>query len=274
MPLTPAEATSLNASLAADVAKFTQTAPPAARTLYFGYFGYATPEAAQTGDHCNLVFLPSWGAMPTNWPVIASRAVDWLNEAKAAGIQNAVLTVDYLIFSGATLVPNAAANLTALLTQLQTAGVLQMVKAFYPCDEPDLNGFSDATLVAAVALIKKVAAQFAVLADVQCWVIYGVNGTPGMSAYDAVGRDNYGAGAGALTWYNSVPAGKGLILIPGGAQPWDTDPSAFVAYALTNAATICLLPFLWVDYAGGKGISDNGMAPAYKTAGQRILAQK
>lgn len=275
--LTPTEATAMGADLAAVVTKYTTAAPPApvpVRTLYYGYFGYAAGQAAATADHCNLAFLPSWGATPANWQTIADRAVTWLNEARAAGITSAVLTVDYLIFNEAQLVPNAAANLTALLTQLQTAGVLPLIKAFYPCDEPDLNGFSDATLIAAVALIKEVAAQFQTLGGSQCWVIYGQNSAPGMSAYDAVGRDNYGAGSGAVNWYSSVPAGKGLILIPGGAQPWDTDPGAFVAYALGNPAVVCLLPFLWVDYAGGKGISDNGMAPVYKAAGQRIIAQK
>ena len=173
MPLTPTEATAMTADLTAVVAKYTQTAPPAARTLYFGYFGYATPEAAQTADHCNLVFLPSWGTPPAAASVINARAIDWLNEAKAAGITSAVLTVDYLIFANAQLLPAATANLTAFLTQLQAAGVLPLVKAFYPCDEPDLNGYSDATLIAAVALIKKVAAQFSQLGGAQCWVSMG-----------------------------------------------------------------------------------------------------
>jgi hypothetical protein len=173
------------------------------------------------------------------------------------------------------LLSNAQANLTGLFQQYHAAGVLGLVRAIYPQDEPDLAGFSDATMVATVALIKKVAAGYPELAGLQTWTIYGDTGaTPGMSAIDCVGKDNYGQGSGALGWYGSLPAGKCQILIPGGSDPWKTDPTAFVNYALATPSVICLLPFIWVDWSGGAGINRNSMLSAYRAAGKRILVQK
>lgn len=275
--LTNTEAVAMTAELAAVVTKYTEpvVVPPVPRTLYYGYFGYAAGNAAQQAAHCNLVFLPSWGFDQAGWQVINDRAVDWLNETKTAGIGAAVLTVDYLVFNGATLSPTAALGLRTLFDQLKAANVLSLVKVLYLCDEPDGNGFSDATIAAGKAVCQQVAAGYPELAGVQFWVIYGDTGnTPGMASFDAVGKDDYGKGSGALNWYSGVPAGKGLILVPGGADPWRTDPGAFVAYALTNKATVCVLPFLWVDYGGGRGIGSNVENAAYIAAGKRVLAQK
>lgn len=270
--LTPAEATQLNAALAADVARFTQAAPPPVATKYFTYFGYAAGNAAPQADHCNMVFIPEWGEISSNFDVIMQRNIGFLNEAKAVGINAAVLDVGFQCWSGTNVSPTLAQDVTAVFTALRAGGVLSMVKVLYPIDEPDIKGFSDSTIRQAVNTLRAVASNFSELNGVQFWCIYAQNGTPAMSAFDAVGWDNYGQGAAALNWYTRVPSGQGKIVVPGGANPWQNDPAPFAAYAVANANTH-VVAFLWMDYAGGQGISDNGMLPQYRAAGKKVTGK-
>lgn len=249
---------------------------PSRPKLYFSYFGDAAGNAAAFGDHCNMVFVPEWGEDDTDYQIVMDRNISFMKEAAAAGIQNVVYDVGFQLWGPDTrspLKPTALAELTKVFGDLHTAGVLHMVRALYPIDEPDLAGKSDSDMFNAVGVVRAAAKQFVDLADVQVWCIYGQNGTPGVDAFDAVGWDNYQSGAGALGWYAQLPAGKGKILVPGGAEPWKNDPGPFVQRALSDPTVVAVIAFLWVDYAGGKGINDNGMLAAYRAAGKQIIAQ-
>lgn len=261
-------------SIAADgfTIQCTFAPPPPKASRYFTYFGYAAGEAALQADHANMIFVPEWGEVADNLSVILQRNITFFQEAKAAGIPSVVLDTGYQTWRGTSVNPTLAADLTVVLRAYQTAGVLGMVKAFYVIDEPDIKGFSDATLRSATTQLRQIAAQFPELAGVQLWVIYAQNGAPAMSSFDCVGSDHYGDIARALAWYSQVPAGQCKLLVPGGAQPWKDDPSAFTAYALANPNTN-VVAFLWMDYAGGMGIANDGMLPAYKVSGKAVTGR-
>lgn len=253
---------------------FAPTGPPTppASKRYFTYFGYGAGNAAGQADHVNMIFVPEWGETDANLSVILQRNISFFNEAKAAGIPAVVLDVGFQAWRGTAVNPTLAADLTVVLKAYQTAGVLGMVKAIYPVDEPDIRGFSDASLRQANAIIRQVADGFPELSGVQLWVIYAQDGVPAMSSFDCVGSDHYGDISRALAWYAQVPAAQCRILVPGGAQPWRDDPAPFTAYAMANPNTN-VIAFLWVDYSGGLGISDNGMLPAYRAAGKTVIGK-
>lgn len=250
--------------------------PATGRKLYFGYFGDAAGNAAAWGDHCNIAFVPEWGEAGNNYQVVMDRNISFMKEAAAAGVKSVVYDVGFQLWGPSANNPlktTAPADLAQVFNDLKATGVLGMVKALYPIDEPDLTGKSDAQLVAAVTVLRTAAAAFPELAGVRVWTFYAQNGLPGLSAFDDVGSDHYGDTSRALAWYAQLPPNKGKLLIPGGAQPWRDDPAPFVQYALANPSVTAIIAFLYVDYSAGQGIGSNGMLPAYRTAGKTIIAQ-
>jgi hypothetical protein len=180
--------------------------------------------------------------------------------AKASGIAHTVLAVCWRC---------GADNLRYVFDGMRAAGVLDRVVALYPEDEPDLR-MSEPEVIAMATLVRGVAAEYPELARVQLWVIYANSGhTPGISQFDAVGRDNYGAGPQQLG-----SANQRLILVPGGASPWQESPDAYLS-AANDPRVIAIIPFLWKYPQSGQsqGIRDNGMAPAYRAAGKQATGR-
>ncbi len=66
--------------------------------------------------------------------------------------------------------------------------------------------------------------------------------------------------------------GQKMILVPGGASPWKTDPTAFYNYAQTEPTVIGIIAFSWLDYENkpNVGIRVNGMAKAYCEVAEKI----
>lgn len=220
--------------------------PPIQRTdLLYGYFGDAI--LADTADHTNL-----------QWIMFEADPVAEAMRAKAAGIHNLVLAVCWRCGQD---------NLRFYFDGMRAAGVLHLVIALYPEDEPDLS-MTESEVVDMVRMVRSVAAEYQELAQVQVWAIYGNTGkTPGIAQYDAVGRDNYGAGPQQIGAPN-----QRLLLVPGGASPWRESPDAYLAEANRNPRVIAIIPFLWqYPQAGqGLGISQNGMAPVYRELGLKL----
>jgi len=225
---------------------------PSRAGLYYGYFGSCSTCYAGFKDHVNLLMeVPDWNG-------IASTISD-MSQAKLP-------TILYT--------PQDAPTLTFMLTELRNANVLQYVIAFYPLDEP--NGMTDAAVLAVLAVQRQVASQFVELANVKMAVIYAPGGDlPGMSGYDLVGFDDYDAGTGAVggeldDFERMASSGQRIIVVPGGADPWRTDPNAFYNRAQSDPRVLLIMPFLWADYSGGRGIGSNGEQYIYRPYGLAI----
>lgn len=225
---------------------------PSRPGLFYGYYGSCLGCYAATKDHVNLLMeVPSWTGLASA-----------INDMNLSGLPTILYT------------PTDAPSLTYLLTELRNANVLRYVVALYPLDEP--NGMADADVMSIVATQRAVASQFVELSNVKMAVIYGPGPElPGLSGFDWVGFDDYNAGdgaaAGELTDFEArLLPGQRVILVPGGADPWRTDPAAFYNRAQLDSLVLIIMPFIWQDYTGGKGIADNGEAYVYRPYGLLI----
>jgi len=239
--------------------------PPVARVapLQFGYFGIA--DVATTASSVTFTHAVDWGTWGTDTEAIKARIIAELTACKAAGI-SAIMSTGFLTFSSAYAYLGTA-ELIAFKAQLDALELSHVVIALYPIDEPDVHGISDSLMTKCCAETR------AAWPGPKLAVIYGPNGqTPGISAFDWIGRDDYGAGAGVLNHLPPIRADQQWIIVPGGADPWRQDPAPFVSFADTRNQVAVLMPFLYSDYAGGQGIATNGMLPAYAAAGSIIKA--
>src|SRR4029077_374716 len=155
------------------------------------------------------------------------------------------------------------ADVIAFVDTLKGAGLWHHIVALYPLDEPDVAGVSN-------AIMTQVCTDLRAAFGLPLAVIYGTKGTPGIGAFDWVGKDDYGAGAGVLNEMPPISPAQKWIVVPGGADPWKQDPAAFATFANANLNVVAILPFLWGAYAGGQGIGTNGMAPKYTALGTLI----
>jgi hypothetical protein len=102
----------------ADQSKSPQSPLPSRSDLLFGYFGDACGYESSL-DHINLVWAYGW----------CGDALNTLTTAKNAGVNKAVLGID----------PRAGpAGWKWQFDRLRDAGVLGMIVALYPWDEPDV----------------------------------------------------------------------------------------------------------------------------------------
>lgn len=233
------------------------TPPPIERTLFFGYYGTGVGQVAATFDHVNLCWVGPWGGFDAQ--------VGFLQECASRGLP-AIVDLSYLLFENRIYVGSqqARANLGQYLSKLNELGVLPLLKAIYPIDEPDLNLDTPGDVVKANADIRAVELSFGL--SVPLAVIYGNQGTPGIESFDWVGRD----------WYNHGPQnlpmlpGQKRIIIAGGAEPFRESPSAYEDAARFDPDIVAVIAFVWFDYEGGLGIGHNGMAPDYRAAGCRL----
>jgi hypothetical protein len=226
-------------------------AAPDRKDLLFGYFGDCDTCVAETRGHANIAMVMGWGA-PGAMERHAVEAV--------AAKQQILLAVCWAC---------GAENLRWQFGVLRAAGVLSEVVALYPVDEPDVAGLTAAQVAALCALVRQVAAEYPELAGVALAAIYGSVGTEGIEQFDWIGRDFYGHGA-------IVPIRQPwqrLILVPGGADPWREDPTAFIETANRTPAVVLILPFIWRDPTFGRGIATNGLGQTYCRAGVRVTGR-
>jgi len=232
------------------------TIPPSRPGLFYGYYGSCPTCLAGFQDHVNLLMtFPPWDG--------EQQSIDDMTRAALPTILGT---------------PTDPVALQSLLTDLRNANVLRYVVALYPLDEPNLTGWTNATILPVLAQQRAVAAKFVELANVKLAVIYGPGSTlPGIGpgGYDWVGFDDYNAGDyaadGELDIFESqlLPTQR-VMMVPGGADPWHTDPRPFYIRAQSDPQVLVILPFLWRDYSQGRGIGNNGQAPVYRPYGLAI----
>lgn len=252
----------------ATLAPLPPTSPP--REILYGYYASCDSCNAEMARHVNLIHVPNWSDLNTT--------IRYLSEARTYGVKNILLGVPQLYHA-----PDPEAVLRAFFTTLRGANALTNISALYPQDEPDLKKIPAETVIAKNALLRRVMAEFPELAATRLAVIYtNFRQWPGIESYDWVGFDDYPAGekvfaAGGL--YEALKArlrpDQRILLVPGGADPWQQDPAEFFAKAIEDPQVVAVLPFIWYDFADkdvGKGIRSNGMARVY-CEGARTLTK-
>ena len=122
----------------------------------------------------------------------------------------------------------------------RAAGVLDRVIAA-AWDEPNLHA-TLGDVQRTVAMIRQVAAGYQELAGLKFWAVWADGSTKGMAPYfDALGHDSYGSGVVVV----DLLPGQGLLLFPGGADPWREPPDGFTIYAEEHAEVVAVIPFIW-----------------------------
>lgn len=232
---------------------------------YFGYYcsgcswvGNGNYTAA-TADHSNLI----WIADDPVEDVTARIA-----EGAALGMRS-VVSLSGVFFAGSELAPGYQASWDAYAAAL--GPYVESIAAFYPRDEPDLGGFSDATLAMAIATIK------ATFPTIPVGVIYspltvGGGAHPGIGSYDWVGIDCYSAGGyacGATAYEDAYYELRGLLdksrqrtmLVPQAGLPVGTPDSAadalaleidrYVSLAHRDVSVAAIVPFIYQTFDDG-----------------------
>lgn len=191
------------------------------------------------------------------------RQIQLMQEARSYGTGPVMLSLSFLLFdrSQKNYVWRGTDDLAAYKTELDALDLTRSITALYPVDEPDLHGLTDKAMADDVSAIRAVWKT-----PVHLAVIYSDHGTPGSTAFDWIGTDRYSDGAGVLNELPPLAAGQQWILVPGGADPWRTNPAPFTAFALTHQEVAVIMPFLWQSYPGGAGIQTNGTATEYCVA--------
>lgn len=241
--------------------------------ILYGYYGRDNEQIAPTNGHVNLVFEMRWDSL-----------ADTIARMQEQPLKT-VLSVSPDVWANAQTplpVNQAIANLKNTFDQLRAAGVLDQVIGLYPIDEPDHSNTSDANVTAVNQTIREVAAQYPELKNVVLVTCYANTGRyPGLKSFDWVSVDDYPQGSNALIGpamtglRSQLQPGQRLFLIPGGADPFRNDPTAFIREAQNDPLVVAVVPFLWRDYnENGKnnnGIGSNGLAAEYNAAGDTLL---
>lgn len=236
----------------------------------FGYWDAAPGQAAQTAGQVNFTHVSDDCTCDTPAAVewMEGRQIQLMEQARSAGTGPVMLSLSFLLFNRDS--PHAyqwlgTDGVVQYKQRLAALDLMPMITALYPVDEPDLHGISDKAMAEDVTALRAVWGT-----AVHVAVIYSDHGTPGRSAFDWIGTDRYSEGSGVLGELPPLDQNQQWILVPGGADPWRTDPTAFIAFAESHPQVALVLPFLWQDYSGGRGIVSNGMASAYCIAGSLV----
>jgi hypothetical protein len=249
----------------------------------FSYFGGSSDEVL---PDVTMRWLPTWGTTS-----ISGIVADF-QRTKAAGVNKAILSIDWLLYNNTSPVTYkgkaiAQRNVHQVLAFLHAYGLLGMVKVLYPIDEPERDSnVGEADLIACNADLIEVCALYPELAQVKLGVIYGDHEDyRALASYNGpggglVGVDSYGQGSDILSGIYArleplLAPSQAMIVVPGGASPWRQNPAPFLAWAQThNVGLFCA--FLWDDQWGGTqnlGIRSNGMHPVYAAVAAAIKAQ-
>lgn len=243
-----------------------ESADPVVRPdLYFGYYGDCPSCIAETRDHTSFTWVAGWNGTKGHIETIVERAV-------LAAPTSTVIMLPGMYVNG-RVNPKAIEAARAIFTGLRDNGVLQAVVAVYPQDEPDLLGLTDAAVAEANSQIRALMMEFVELDGVPLAVIYSNSRMqPGLSTYDWIGIDAYRLGKRVLDepyerLRKRMRADQRLLLIPGGASPWEQDPAPFFKRATDDPRVVGVVAFIWFDNAApgvGAGIRSNGLADRYR----------
>lgn len=239
--------------------------------LIYGYYGGCVTNVVEEAPHVNLYWATGWCSSSGTW--FLDMAAE-LTAAKAAGIRNVVMAPWPNMVWG----PSAQAEATFQFQRLASTGALQGFDTImvYPQDEPDVAGYSDAEMSAAVAGLRAAMKTVPELVGATLGVIYNCRGLnhPGIAAFDWVGCDDYDsrcAAAGATEGFGLTDAQR-VMVVPGGADPWRQDPACFLTYAEAHPKVVAIVPFIWQTAAGHAGIRENSLRSIYCQTGRTVIA--
>jgi hypothetical protein len=250
---------------------------PLRSDLLFGYYGDWDNIIPETADHVNYVWLWGWSPNPKEWNSII---LERMKEANAAGVDNVILGL-WTAFD-----VDAEVKLKQTLDMLDSHGLLGMIVAFYPVDEPNGDGNRTAEeLKRGCAAIRRVVSNYPALRDRAKLAVIYAGESPDYRAieeFDWIGFDDYDKGTSVLgAAYDRLkarlrPDQKGMLVV-GGASPWREDPAPFFWAAQNDPQIVAIVSFIWFDNwdqdgkPGGKlGIKSNGMAPLYRCYGKMV----
>lgn len=243
---------------------------PVRTDLDYGYFQTVDGQLSATSGSVTFLHLQDDSVYgdPVSRQWREDQMVARLQEAQALGPRRAIVSIGYLIFD-AKFHYVGIEELDAFRRRLGSLGLLPMVKWLYVMDEPELHGISDATMLLAEQDVR------ADWPSVKLVTVYSAKGpTPGIAGLDVVGRDDYAAGIGVTAELPPITPQQSYVLLPGGADPWRTDPGPFLDYADAHPEIAMIWPFLWGPYLTHngtmRGIGKNGEAASYTALGCRI----
>ena len=235
--------------------------------LLYGYYGSMHDQVAETANHVNLQWVSPWGNLMPLDNVIAR-----LTEARAWGIPRVVLDVPM------AYEVDAEVKTRAFFASLHAAGFIDSrISALYPVDEPDLHGKSAEEVIAANAMLRRVAAEFPFIANVPLAVIYtGRMEWPGIETYDWIGFDDYDRKEGVLsnaTWQDlkrRLRPEQRILLVPGAHQCDQVAP--FYAKAQEDPQVLAIVAFIWFDAWDQRspGLRSLPCRASYEDVGRRI----
>jgi len=249
--------------------------PRIGASRYFGYYTTFADTASQSAPHSNLAW---WLA---GFPDASYQAT------KTAGIYSAILDISWLVYCNSADGINcngsagdkwiyrgtaaATSNLRSRLDSLRSLGVLNMLVALYPMDEPDLWLYHPGDIVSANDDIRAVMSSYPELHATKLAVIYGAwadYATWHIEKYDWVGFDDYGSAQWIFTaggeyddFKPYVGPNQRVLLVPGGTThpsdgipPYNPTPS-FASVFGSDLSVIGMIPYIW-ENIGGLGIRD------------------
>lgn len=244
-------------------------AAPKRPGIKYGYYSCKGEQVAETKGHINLLHESQFDGPDKCIQNILDAGVD------------VCLDVSYQLFEKAGeknfVRMDAEARLIAFFKKLHDAGALQYVKYIYPIDEPNMTVSSPMQLAEAIATIRRVAPQFAVLNGYKLAVIYAGNSEPMLpELFDVLGIDDYPMKSHILTskkFKNLLRPGQTAIVVPGGC--YGQDPTPFINYAFGHPEVEIVMPFLWFDddsgNVGSLGIRSGKMRSKYIQAGEQVV---
>ena len=247
--------------------------------LKFAYYGTMNTQAADTRGFVNVLWEANFQGI--------DKAIDNILTAKI----DTVLSLGDPLFTkfqpaGRNYRVHAEAE-TRLRTYFQTLkdrGALKYVVAATPFDEPNTNVESVAELRKSVDILKKVAAEFPELANLQLVVIYAAKPATydAIELFDIVGIDDgYDTVSGSILQKlypelkTRLRSNQRTIVIPGGAFGQDIAP--FINYAHSNPEVIGVVAFTWLDPIVpkdnwiGLGNDKNPLKQQYIEAGKLLI---
>lgn len=280
-----------------------RTETPSIHDRYYTYYAgndipdFVTPNPPRSAArHINLHWVGGFGHTWCDAPGLElARNIELrdLFNARNHGVDSVVLAVDSQVYLGQNVqnpycsegnyAPRSdtevRANLNKLFQLLRDHGLLNMVVALYPVDEPDKYAVDANEIIHVNPIIREVATGYLEIQKVKLAVIYGdEQNYPAKAQYDWLGFDNYGAGEGIFSagglydqFKMGIVAPQRTLLVPGGSVPPYQDPEPFRVKALSDPMVIGLVPFAWFG-VNSYGIGDllNPQNFAYCVVGSQL----
>lgn len=248
------------------------------KDLSFCFYGCVGTQPEETKDCVNLFWESQFDGLDK-----AMANIKYMAMPTVLDVYMQCFTRD-ITRNGKNFVLNTDAKeqLIAVFNAMRVEDVLKYVKYIAVMDEPNTNVADEATLVAAVNIVKKVIATFPELEGVKLLCIYAPGNEPqiGFYEFDIVGFDDYDKkstifadGTYAAMKAKLSPTQQTIIL-PGGG--FGQNPTPFINFAHNNPEVAIICAFVWfgkrepADTWIGIGNPANPLKQQYIECGKEI----